>query len=280
MRRMKESSDKRTSIAIDSETKDIFDWSMQKKGSKNVTEHMHLLLQNNHECASWEDLLKKVRYEKLICEIHNLPYTAICVDCDLALCPKCNIKSHLDMKHDVQNFCRIHQVGYHTACLMCEYDRWKEVIDVDEITPEEFKDRLDSDKEIVVFDVRSDKEWIEGHLPMEYNKHREYLHHFPYHYFDLRDTTHEQFQQIRTIVEENQGSSFITISQSKPERDSPAKHCARSYVVGAILKSLLAATDVSCVKGGWAAFHYLYPNIVEEHKSNGKCRICDFYHRP
>ena len=275
----KESPEKRTSIAIDTETKDVFDWSMQKESSKNVTEHMRTLLQNNHKCQSWGELTTRVRSEKLICDKHNRPFTAICVECGLALCPQCNIKSHLDMKHDVQNFCRIHQVGYHTACLLCEHDRWKDVIDINVISPKEFKDHLDSDQKIIVFDVRSEKEWNEGHLPSDYNKHHNYLHPFPYQFFDLRDTTHTQFPKIRAIVEKNKDRLFIIISQAKPEKDALATGCARSYIAGAILKSLLAVNNVSCVDGGWAAFHYLYPDIVEEHRSNGKCRICDFYHR-
>lgn len=252
---------------------------MQKEGSKNVTEHLRTLLLTNHKSQSWGELTKAVRSDKLICEKHNRPYTAICVECGLALCPQCNIKSHLDMKHDVQNFCRIHQVGYHTACLLCEQDRWKNVIDINEISPLVFKDNLDSDQKIVVFDVRSDIEWEEGHLPSNYDNHHNFLYHFPYQYFDLRDNTHTHFQKIRNIVEKNQDLQFIIISQAKPEKDRPATGCARSYIVGAILKSLLAVNRVSCVNGGWAAFHYLYPEIVEDHRSSGKCRICNFYHR-
>lgn len=119
----------RTSIAIDEETKQVFDWSMSKEGTRKISKHIRKLLiefykekyDEEEDDKIWFQLLKDARKAKLICEDHGKPYTLICKDCGVALCPECRTYPHQD--HELQFFCNIHEVDYQTTCMLCERDR-------------------------------------------------------------------------------------------------------------------------------------------------------------
>ncbi|WP_048145874.1 B-box zinc finger protein [Methanoplanus limicola] len=266
----------RTSIAVDNDTKEVIDWSMGKSDSKSVNGYVRKLLEKKHD-LKWDELLTIARNEQLVCEEHNLPYIMICEDCNKALCPDCDIKAHLDLGHDVKNFCRKHQIGYNGHCLLCEKERIEEVIKIPDISPDKLMEILDSNEEIIVIDVRTEKEWGEGHLPLKYNKNINFVFNIPYFYIDL--TKKDKFRELSKITLNNSLKKFIMVSQGPLVKGEEPEGSTRSYIFGALLKSMFNINNIVCLDGGWAGFHKKYPDIVEEHNKGGECRVCKFYGR-
>ena len=241
---------KRKSIVIDGETKDVFDWSMKKELNRNSSEHIRKLLMTYHK-KEWHELLADTR----ICEEHGKPYTLMCKDCKIALCPECKIDLHKD--HDLQFFCRTHQVGYRTTCMLCERDRWEGIVNVPIITADELKEQLESEN-IIFVDVRGDSEWDEGHLPRS--------HHIKWVDFRLRNT--DGHKDLENLVETHMDERWIFMSQGSPKY--PGKP-ARAWLAAADVKIMYQVENVVCLEGGWSHFHEKFPDIVERHKSNCSC---------
>ncbi|MDG6219578.1 MAG: rhodanese-like domain-containing protein [Candidatus Thermoplasmatota archaeon] len=261
---------KRSSIAVESDVKVVFDWSMEKLDSKTTSKHVQKLLESTHN-DSWSKLVEKAQKAKLVCEKHNLPYVTICVDCDKPMCPKCDVTSHIEMGHRVNRFCRKHEVGYNTVCLLCESEKWTDVVNVPFIKPVGLKEKLEKDAEkLVLIDTRGDSEWDEGHLPN--SNHIKWS--------DFRYERSEGYDELKELVKQNHGKQFILISQGYPKREkNEVKGSARGFLAAVELKTFHGIEDVFVLDGGWTAFHALYPDIVKGHKQNGMCRICDFYNR-
>ncbi|QYZ79776.1 hypothetical protein E2N92_10210 [Methanofollis formosanus] len=264
---------KRTSIALDQETKDVFDWSMQKNGAKNISGYLRKLLENKHG-KPWDRLVEEAYNETLVCEKHNQPYIAYCMDCDIALCAGCNIKGHLEAGHDIQNFCRRHQIAYKESCLLCEADRWSGIADIPTIKAPGLRSILESDEPIIIIDVRTEKEWEEGHLPTQCRPYK-YLFNIPWYYFDLREK--DQYKTLEEITGKHPDYRYLIMSQGQPKREGTITGSARSLISAVKLKVFFQVEHIEYVDGGWAAFHHAYPDIVEEHRANGHCRICEFY---
>lgn len=264
---------KRTSIALDKETKDVFDWSVKKTGARNISGHLRMLLESKHG-ETWERLTEKAYDEMLICEKHNQPFIAYCMDCDVALCAGCNIRAHCEAGHDIQNFCRRHQIAYKESCLLCEADRWRGIADIPHLTATELKPILESNEEIIIIDVRTPKEWEEGHLPSQCRPY-EYLFNIPWYYFDLRDK--KQYKVLEDITTKHPDYRYIVMSQGQAKREGEITGSARSLISAVKLKVFFQIKRVEYADGGWAAFHHAYPDIVEGHRSNGHCRICEYY---
>jgi rhodanese-related sulfurtransferase len=261
---------KRSSVAIESDVKIVFDWSMEKLGSKTTSKHVQKLLESAHD-DNWSNLVEKAQKAKLVCEKHNLPYVTICVNCDKAMCPKCDITAHIEMGHRVNRFCRKHEVGYHTVCLLCESEKWTDVVNVPFIKPVGLKEKVEVDAEKLVFiDTRGDSEWNEGHFPD--SKHIKWS--------DFRYEKSEGYSELKKLVKQNHDKQFVLISQGYPKKKKDeVKGSARGFLAAAELKTFHGVEDVVVLDGGWTAFHAFYPEIVEGHKQNGKCRVCDFYNR-
>jgi rhodanese-related sulfurtransferase len=252
-------SSKRTSIAIDSETKEVLDWSMSQKKTRNFSEHTRKLLEKYHG-EDWPQLLKRARANQLICEKHGKPYTLICKDCEVALCPGCRIEPHLE--HQLQFFCRIHQVGYQTTCMLCERDRWEGIVDIPMITADELRKEMGN---YICIDVRGDSEWKEGHLPGSY--HIKWV--------DIRLKNSDGYKQLMDIIREHKNERWLFISQGNIKDKKPARP-ARGWLAAADLKTMHHVENVACLEGGWVNFHSKYRDIVEDHRSNGSCQICEF----
>jgi len=247
---------KRKSIVIDGETKDVFDWSMNKELDRNSSDHIRKLLVKFHDKEKWSELLIDTR----ICEKHGKPYTLMCKDCEVALCPECRIDLH--QGHDLQLFCRIHQMPYRTTCMLCERDRWEGIVDVPMITADELKEQLESEN-IIFVDVRGKSEWDEGHLPKS--------HHIKWVDFRLKNT--EGHEHLKNLVEKHRDKLWIFISQGYI-KDPKLTKPARGWLAAADLKMIHQIENVACLEGGWVCFHLKFPDIVEGHKSNGSCQIC------
>lgn len=260
---------KRSSIAVESEVKVVFDWSMEKLDSKTTSQHVQKLLERAHK-DSWSNLVENAQNAKLICEKHNRPYVTICKECNMPMCSKCDVGAHIDLGHNVKRFCRKHQFGYHKYCLLCESERWKDIVDVSFIKPIVLKEKLEEyAEELIIIDTRGD-EWDEGHLPNA-------VHII---WSDFRYDRSEGYEQLRQIVNKNSNKQFVLISQGNPKKKiSEVTGSARGYLAAVELKMIHGIDNVVVLDGGWTAFHVLYPEIVEGHKQNGKCRICDFYNR-
>ncbi len=261
---------KRSSIAVETEVKGVFDWSMEKLDSKTTSTHVQKLLEKTHG-KSWLELVKETQKAKLVCEKHNLPYVTICEDCDKSMCPKCDVTTHVTMGHRVNRFCRKHEVGYHTVCLLCESEKWTDVINVLSMKPKGLKEKLEADgSELVLIDTRGNSEWQEGHLPNA--KHIRWP--------DFRDEKSDGYKELKELVKQNKDKQFVLISQGYPKRKKEdVKGSARGFLAAVELKTFHGVEDAVVLDGGWTAFHASYPDIVEGHKQNGKCRICDFYNR-
>ena len=247
---------KRKSIVIDGETKDVFDWSINEELNRNSSEHIRKLLETYHK-KEWSELLTDTR----ICEEHGKPYTLMCKDCKDALCPECKIDLHKG--HEVQFYCRIHQMGYQTACVLCECDRWSKIVDVDMISADKLNEELGSD-DIICVDVRGKKERAEGYLPKSY--------HFKG--ANFRPQTTDESKTLKEFIEENRDKRWIFISQGYINDPKLTKY-GRAWLAAADLKTMYQIEDVSCLEGGWVCFHREFPDIVEGHKSNGSCQICE-----
>jgi hypothetical protein len=255
---------KRTSIAIDTETKDVLDWSMSQKKTKNFSEHTRKLLEKFYG-EEWPQLLKRARTDKLICEKHGEPYTLICKDCELALCPKCRTDPHLD--HQLQFFCRIHQVGFQTTCMLCERDRWDGIVDIPMITAHELQKLLEmNNTEIICIDVRGESEWNEGHLPGS--------HHIKW--VDIRLRNSDGHKLLMDLIKEHRNEQWIFISQGNIKDEKPARP-VRGWLAASDLKTMHRVENVVCLEGGWVYFHSRYPDIVDDHRSNGSCQVCESY---
>lgn len=237
---------KRTSIVIDTETKEVFDWSMGEEGTRNTSEHTRRLLEKCHK-EEWPKLLKRTRVAKLVCEKHEKPFTLICKDCGLALCPKCRIDLHKD--HDLQFFCRIHEVGYQTTCLLCERDRWEGIVDVNMIDTDDLKEELASGN-IICVDVRGDSDWNNGHLPKS--------HHIKWVDFRLKNT--EGHKELMQLVKMHEDKRWVFMSQGSSK--NPGRP-ARAWLAAADVKTMYNIEDVACLKGGWLHFHEKFLDIVE-----------------
>ncbi|MCJ7616236.1 MAG: hypothetical protein MUO43_06830 [Desulfobacterales bacterium] len=233
---------KRKSILIDDETKAVFDYSMLKEGTRNFSEHIRKLLGSYHK-KEWPELLKDAR----ICEKHGKPYTIICKDCELALCPECNIDLH--QNHNVQFFCRIHQVGYQTTCMLCERDRWEGIVEIPLISADELVVKLKS-KKVIFIDVRGDTERSKGYLPGS--------HHTKWIFFRLKNT--EEHKNLEDLIKENKDKLWIFISQGSSK--NPSKP-ARAWLAAADIKTMYHINEVVCLEGGWSYFHSKFPDIVE-----------------
>ena len=244
---------KRKSIVIDGETKDVFDWSMKEELNRNSSEHIRKLLEKYHD-KEWSDLLKDAR----ICVEHGKSYTLMCKDCKIALCPECNITLHKD--HDLQFYCRTHQVGYQTTCMLCERDKWEGIVDVPTITADELNEQLES-KDTIIVDVRGNSEWDKGHLPRS--------NHIKWVDFRLRNT--DGHKDLENLVETHRAERWIFISQGSQKY--PGKP-ARAWLAGADVKTMYQVENVACLEGGWSHFHEKFPDIVEGHESNDSCQIC------
>lgn len=252
---------KRTSIAIDIETKDVLDWSMSQKKTRNFSEHTRKLLEKFHG-EDWPQLLKRARADQLICEKHGKPFTLICKDCEVALCPKCRIEPHLD--HQLQFFCRIHQVGYQTTCMLCERDRWEGIVDdIPMITADELRKEMEN---CICIDVRGDSEWEEGHLPGSYHVK----------WVDIRLRNSDGYKHLMNLVKEHRNKRWIFISQGNIKEAKPTGS-ARGWLAAADLKTMHRVENVAYLDGGWVNFHSKYKDIVEDHRSNGSCQICEFH---
>ena len=232
----------RKSIVIDGETKDVFDWSMKEELNRNSSEHIRKLLEKYHG-KKWSELLKDTR----ICQEHGKPYTLMCKDCKIALCPECKIDLHKD--HDLQFYCRTHEVGYRTTCMLCERDRWEGIVDVPMITADELKEQLESEN-IIIVDVRGNSEWDEGHLPKS--------HHIKWVDFRLRNTDGHNY--LENLVEKHIDERWIFMSQGSPDHSSKP---ARAWLAAADVKTMYQVNDVACLEGGWSYFHKKFPDIVE-----------------
>ena len=243
----------RKSIVIDEETKGVFDWSMKEELNRNSSEHIRKLLETYYG-KEWSGLLKDTR----ICMDHGKPYTLMCKDCKMGLCPECNIDLHKD--HDLQFYCRTHEVGYQTTCMLCERDKWEGIVDVPMITADELKKELES-KNIICIDVRGDTEWSEGYIPKS--------HHIKWVDFRLKKT--DGHKNLENLVENHRTKRWIFISQGSPKY--PGKP-ARAWLAAADVKTMYQVENVACLEGGWSHFHEKFPDIVEGHKLNGSCRIC------
>jgi len=271
------SESKRTSITIDSETKQVFDWSMQKKGSKTTSSHLRELLQNYHEENDWEELAKKAREESCVCPRHNKPYALYCKTCDATLCTDCNRAPHKD--HKLQYFCRKHEIAYDMdkACRMCEREEWETVIKVSSITPQGLKEEIEKTAKktengagLIVIDTREDDEWGEGHLD------KRYTYHIPWSEFKKQES--EAYRELEKVVEQHRNSHFVVISQGYPQKKKEETTGSVRGFLGAVDMQLIhGVKDVAFLDGGWAAFHSQYPDIVEEHRKSGSCRVCSFY---
>ncbi|MCL7413136.1 MAG: rhodanese-like domain-containing protein [ANME-2 cluster archaeon] len=246
---------KRKSIVIDEETKDVFDWSMKEELNRNSSKHIRKLLEKYHG-KKWSNLLIDTR----ICKEHGKPYTLMCKDCKIGLCPECKI--YLHKGHDLQFYCRIHQVGYQTTCVLCECDRWNKIVDIDMISADRLEKELGSENTICV-DVRGESEWDEGHFPKS--------HHIKGVYFRLQNT--DEHKGIDKLIEENRDKHWIFISQGYIKDPKLTKY-GRGWLAAADLKTVHQIENVSCLEGGWVCFHLKFPDIVEGHKSNGSCQIC------
>lgn len=258
---------KRTSIAIDEETKQVLDWSMSMKGARKISKYIRILLIEFHkeefdtedDGDIWFQLLKESRKNKLICDKHGKPYTLMCKDCEISLCPECKIDPHKD--HDLQFFCNIHEVPYRTTCMLCERDRWEGIVDVPMINADELKEQLKSGN-IIVVDVRGDSEWDEGHLPKS--------HHIKWVDFRLRNT--DGHKNLENLVEKHRAERWIFISQGSPKY--PGKP-ARAWLAGADVKTMYQVENVACLEGGWTHFHEKFPDIVEYQKSDNSSLISE-----
>jgi len=272
---MRPTEKKRTSIALDKETKDVFDWSMKKHGAKNISLYLRNLLETKHG-ESWNDLIGTAYNEMMVCEKHNQPYIAYCVDCGVPLCAGCNIKAHHEAGHDIQNFCRRHQIAYKEACLLCEADRWKGIVEIPMLTASDLRSILRSDEKIIVIDVRTVKEWEEGHLPRKCRNYQ-YLFNIPWYYFDLREKS--QYHTLEEINSRHPDYHYIILSQGQPAKDKKISGSARSLISAVKLRVFFQIKKISYINGGWAAFHTTYSDIVEDHRLNGHCRICEYYEK-
>jgi len=243
----------RKSIVIDEETKGVFDWSMKEELNRNSSEHIRKLLETYHR-KDWSELLKDTR----ICMEHGKPYTLICKDCALALCSECKIALHQD--HDLQFYCRTHEVGYQTTCMLCERDKWEGIVDVPMITADELKKELESNN-IICIDVRGDSEFVDGRIPNS-NTIK---------WVDIRLKKTEGHKKLESLVKKNKDKRWIFISQGSQKY--PGKP-ARAWLAAADVKTMYQVENVACLEGGWSHFHEKFPDIVVGHKSNGSCQIC------
>lgn len=264
------SESKRTSITIDAETKEVFDWSMEKKRSKTTSLHLRELLKKYHAENDWEKLAEKARTESCGCPRHNKPYTLYCKDCDKTLCPDCDIVPH--KSHKLQYFCRKHEYAYDMdkACMMCEREKWETVIKVSKITPEGLKEEIENGVDLIVIDTREDDEWKEGHLDKKYTHHIRWS--------EFKKPGSEGYRELEKVVEQYRESHFVAISQGYPQkRKDETSGSVRGFLAAVDLQLIHRVENVAFLDGGWTAFHSRYPSIVEEHKKSGSCRICKFY---
>ena len=238
---------KRASIVIDSETKEVFDWSMSKEGTRNFSEHVRKLLNRFHDTEDFSQLLKEARKSNLFCEKHKKPFTLICKDCEVALCPDCNTNLH--QTHQVQFFCNIHEVGYQTTCMLCERDRWEGIVDVPMLNANDLKVKMGLGN-IIFIDVRGDSEWKEGYLPNS--------HHIKW--IDIRLKNTDGHKILENLIKEHRDKQWIFISQGSPRH--PGKP-ARAWLAAADIKTMYHINEVSCLEGGWSNFHLKFPDIIE-----------------
>ena len=258
---------KRTSIAIDEETKQVLDWSMSMKGARKISKYIRKLLIEFHkkECDTendgdiWFQLLKESRKANLICEDHGKPYTLICKSCEIALCPECRTYVHQGQGHNLQFFCNKHQVGYQTTCMLCERDRWEGIVDVPMITADDLKKELESNN-IICIDVRGDSEWDEGYIPN--SDHIKWID------FRLKKTKGHKY--LENLVEKHRAERWIFISQGSPKY--PGKP-ARAWLAAADVKTMYQVKNVACLEGGWSHFHEKFPDIIEYPKSDDPSQI-------
>lgn len=268
------SQDNRTSLATDLETKVVFDWSMNESEQKSVTGHLRRLLMDKHK-QEWDTLVGTAQNKMIVCKKHNRPVIMYCGDCDVSLCVNCDIKSHVDMGHDVQNYCRAHQVGYRGSCLLCEKERWTGIVDVPAITAEELFKQNEKGADLIVIDVRNDQEYDTGHLPKSYeNFHMEFKY--------LSQPTDSRYKQFKDLIEKNPDACIIIMSQWSPKKrhkkETSPKGSARGYIGAAMIKITFKHDKVYYLDGGWSAFHKEYPEIVQKGHDPSKCGICQFYH--
>lgn len=267
------SADSRTTMAVDMETKVVFEWSMKEIDSKSVPDHLRALLVAKHNTKTWADLVKIVQKKMVICEKHNKPTTMYCNDCKAVLCLECDIKAHLDLSHDVLNFCRMHEVGYRESCLMCEKERWEGITNVPGISAKELKEKLDAKEPLVIIDLRNKIEYGEGHLPSGYP-----YHHIEFKYLSL--PMKDEFKELSNYIEASKDKLIVMMSQSMPKSNiKKPTGAVRSFIAGSQIKVMFKANDVRYLDGGWTAFHFEYPKIVDKDHNKEKCRICRFYDR-
>lgn len=264
------SESKRTSITIDGETKKVFDWSMQKEESKTTSSHLRELLQKYHRENDWDKLAEIADKELRVCAKHNKPYILYCKNCDATLCSNCDSGAHKG--HKLQYFCRKHEIGYDMdkTCMFCEREKWETVIKVSKITAEGLKDKIESDSELVVIDTREDDEWEEGHLNGKYTYHIKWS--------DFKNRDSEEYKELEEVVQEHEHSHFIVMSQGYPQKKKEeTSGSVRGFLAAVDLQLIHGIKEVAFLDGGWAAFHSQYPDLVVEHKKNGKCRVCNYY---
>jgi rhodanese-related sulfurtransferase len=259
-------SPKRTSIALDAETKDVFDWSMKSKGSKTTSVHLQKLLMKYHEKKDWPQLLEEFKRDIRRCKIHNEPYTLMCKDCGIALCPQCKIEPH--SQHSVELYCRTHEVGYQTTCWLCERDKLKDIVEIPMITADELKN-VRKKEAVVIIDTRGPSEWEEGHLPGAIRIQ----------WVDFRLKKSEGHKQLEKLIKNHKNDRWILISQGYPKVIG-STGSARGWLAAADLKLIYRVENVACLDGGWSSFHSKFPGVVEGHESNGsQCRVCELNRR-
>lgn len=269
-------SEKRTTLTIDQDTKLVFDWAMKNYGAKSVSKYLqHLLLTEQQindpdkEDETWTHLLNQARAEKKVCEKHGKPLVYIC-SCGDKLCTDCDVHMHINAGHIVRNYCRIHNTGYGENCLMCEKERWENVVDVKGIIPKNLMGLLDSTRDIAVIDVRDRKEWDEGHLPEEYKSHKDYLRLFAYREFVRQKEMKDEFAEIKEFLAKHSQSLFIVISHGgKQNVPDEKKESGRGFLVAAHMKCLFGVENVCYLKGGYYAFHEQFPDIEEKSVYSG-----------